>query len=93
MARSLPKKSWSDLNTGQQACVIAASALQVGLLAAALWDLAHRSAEEVRGSRKMWAGLCFIDFFGPIAYFTIGRKGCCMSDEPVETEMAGDAVI
>ena len=46
----------------------------MGLLAAALWDLAHRKPEEVRGDRRMWAGLVFINWIGPIAYFAIGRR-------------------
>jgi hypothetical protein len=77
MAKRLPKKRWSDLSPCQQVAVIIGSLLQVGLLAAALWDLSHRKAEELRGDRRMWFALCFIDFAGPIAYFTIGRKEGC----------------
>jgi len=70
----MTKKKWSDLSDSQKAGVIIAGALQLGLLAAALWDLAHRTADEVRGDRRMWAGLVFINWIGPLAYFTIGRK-------------------
>jgi hypothetical protein len=48
--------------------------LQLALLVAALWDLAHRKPEEVRGDRRMWAGIAFINWIGPIAYFCIGRR-------------------
>jgi hypothetical protein len=82
----MTKKRWSDLSGGEQAAIVVLGAAQIGLLAAALWDLAHRSADEVRGSRGMWAGLVFINWIGPLAYFTIGRKGfldrlssCCAS--------------
>jgi hypothetical protein len=70
------KRRWADLSSSQKVALIAAATLQVGLLVAALWDLAHRSADEVRGDRRMWAGLVFINWIGPLTYFTIGRKGC-----------------
>lgn len=81
------KRRWADLSSSQKVALVAVAALQVGLLVAALWDLAHRSADEVRGDRRMWAGLVFINWIGPLAYFTIGRKGglrnalmrCCAS--------------
>jgi bacteriorhodopsin len=75
----MAKKRWSDLSYGQKVAVVILGTVQVGLLVAALWDLAHRSADEVRGDRRMWAGLVFINWFGPLAYFTIGRRcgPCC----------------
>ena len=73
----MKKKSWNEFTGCQRAAIVALALTQFGLLAAALWDVAHRKAEEVRGPRAMWAALSFIDFIGPIAYFTIGRKGCC----------------
>ena len=81
----MAKTRWSDFSGGQKAGIVVMSAVQVGLLAAALWDLAHRSADEVRGDRRIWAGVAFINWIGPIAYFTMGRKGdvhrapCCAS--------------
>ena len=75
----MKKKSWNEFTGCQRATIVALALTQFGLLAAALWDVAHRKAEEVRGPRAMWAALSFIDFIGPIAYFTIGRKGCCCS--------------
>jgi len=71
----MAKTSWSDFSGGQKAGIVVLSTVQLGLLAAALWDLAHRGADEVRGDRRMWAGLVFINFIGPLAYFTMGRKG------------------
>lgn len=73
------KKSWSDLSDGQKVGVIIGAALQFGLLVAALWDLAHRSADEVRGDRRIWAGVVFINWIGPLAYFTIGRRESLLS--------------
>jgi len=81
----MAKKRWEDLSGGQKVGLAVLAAVQVGLLATALWDLAHRAADEVRGDRRMWAGLVFINWIGPLAYFAIGRKGgfscppCCAS--------------
>lgn len=94
------KMRWDDLSAGQKVGLVVLATVQIGLLVAALWDLAHRSAEEVRGDRRMWAGLVFINWVGPIAYFTVGRKGfvaelaklcsCCGSEPelPQEDEVA-----
>lgn len=70
----MAKKRWDDLSDCQKVGIAILATIQVGLLAVALWDLAHRSADEVRGDRRMWAGLVFINWIGPLAYFTIGRK-------------------
>jgi hypothetical protein len=68
------KQSWSDLSGRQQAGVGVAGVVQVGLLIAALTDLWRRPADQVNGSKLLWAPLCFVNFFGPLAYFRFGRK-------------------
>ncbi len=70
----MAKTRWSDFSQGQKAGIVVLSTVQVGLLAAALWDLAHRGADEVRGDRRMWAALVFINWIGPLSYFAMGRK-------------------
>ena len=78
------KKRWSDFSTMQRICVIVMGVLQVGLLAAGLWDLAHRKPEEVRGDKRFWWGLMFVNWIGPIAYFTYGRKSSPFPTKAVE---------
>jgi len=68
-------RSWGDLTSAQRVGVVVASVVQLALLGAALWDLAHRKPDEVRGDRRMWAGIAFINWIGPVAYFCIGRRG------------------
>jgi hypothetical protein len=70
----MQKTSWGELSRKQQTTIIILSVFQVGLLVLTLWDLAHRRPEEVRGSRKMWVGIAFIDWIGPMAYFCYGRR-------------------
>lgn len=69
------RKEWNALPRRQKAALIAAATVQVSLLAGALYDLYHRPARRIRGPKKLWAGLVFINFIGPLAYFLVGRKG------------------
>ncbi|MBM3696569.1 MAG: PLDc_N domain-containing protein [Actinobacteria bacterium] len=68
------KKKWRDMSRGQRAATIVGSIVQVTLLAAALWDIAHRPESGIKGSKKLWTAAAFVNFAGPIAYFLFGRK-------------------
>ena len=37
----------------------------------------HRPADEIKGDRRLWTAVSFVNFVGPIAYFLFGRKRCC----------------
>lgn len=68
------KKKWSDLSRGQQVATVLSSIVQIALMAAALWDIRHRPAEQLKGSKAAWTAAAFVNFVGPIAYFLFGRK-------------------
>ena len=68
------KKRWQDLSTLEKVLIVIAAIIQFCLLGAALWDLRQRSAQELNGSKEMWAVLSFVNFFGPILYFLFGIK-------------------
>ena len=68
------KRSWGDLSRNERAGVAGAGVVQIGLLAAALVDIARLPAEEIKGPKAAWAAASFINFAGPIAYFAFGRK-------------------
>lgn len=70
----MTKKKWSDLTSGQQRAVYVAGTAEVALTAAALWDLAHRPTDKVRGPKAAWVIASFVQPFGPIAYFAKGRR-------------------
>jgi hypothetical protein len=88
----MQKRRWADMSAAQRIGIIIGATIQFGLLAAGLWDLAHRSADEVRGDRRFWAGFMFVNWIGPIAYFAYGRKQCIMrscwrsAEEPAAAE-------
>jgi hypothetical protein len=62
------------MSTQARAAIAALASLQISLFAAAQWDLLRRSPEEVRGSKWLWRALAFVNTFGPIAYFSMGRR-------------------
>jgi len=68
------KKRWSDMSPGQRAATIVGAIIQVSLLTAALWDISHRPATGIKGSKRAWTAASFVNFVGPIAYFVFGRK-------------------
>jgi hypothetical protein len=68
------RKKWQDLTLAQQVAITVAGTVQFLLLAAALWDIRHRAADEVNGSKQVWTAVAFVNFIGPIAYFVFGRK-------------------
>ena len=74
MMPSQQKKKWEDLSASQRAAVVLLGALQISLLAAALFDIRKRSADEITGSKRLWTVVVFINYIGPLAYFLFGRK-------------------
>jgi hypothetical protein len=68
------KRRWSELSHRQQTAIFAAAVGQVTLLVAALVDLRRRPARKVRGDKRIWTALSFVNYVGPIAYFAVGRK-------------------
>jgi hypothetical protein len=70
----MQRKRWSDLSTQQRVMIIIGGVIQVALLGATLLDLRRRPAEQIRGPKKLWAGLAFVNYIGPISYFLFGRK-------------------
>jgi hypothetical protein len=70
----MTRKRWSELSGRQQAAIVAAAVVQEALAAVTLWDLRRRPSTEVRGSKKLWVAAAFVNFIGPLTYFTVGRR-------------------
>ena len=71
----MDKKRWADFSALSKLGITVLCILQVSLLIFALWDIAHRPPEKIRGNKQMWTALAFINWIGPIVYFVYGRKG------------------
>ena len=68
------KRSFSDLSPAQRAAIGAAGVVQVSLMVGALVDIRRRPARKIRGDKRLWVAASFVNYAGPIAYFTYGRK-------------------
>jgi len=70
----MAKKKWSKLSTLKRRGVLLSGAVQFALLVAALADIWRRPKEEIRGDKRLWTAVSFVNFVGPIAYFVFGRR-------------------
>lgn len=68
------KRSWGELSSLQKALLMVAGVVELVLLVAALVDLRRRPAEQIRGSKRVWTLVAFVNYVGPITYFIVGRK-------------------
>ena len=62
--------------------------INLALMVWMIWDLRHRTDEELNGKRKLWLLAAFVPPFGPIAYFIYLRRRKAqmaeMAEIPVE---------
>lgn len=67
---------WGEMSTARKAAMVAQGTAQIALLGAALVDIHRRPAEAIKGSKKVWTGVAFMNFLGigPLAYFALGRE-------------------
>ena len=73
---SRKKISWSELSPRARTTIVATAAVDAGLRAWALADLAGRDDAAVRGPKKLWGlGLGVVNSAGvlPAAYLLFGR--------------------
>jgi phospholipase D-like protein len=70
----MTRKGWNELSRRQQAAIVAVAVVQEALAAATLWDLRRRPSAQIRGRKKLWVAAAFVNFVGPLVYFTVGRR-------------------
>jgi hypothetical protein len=70
------KRGWNDISPRNRRILIAAAAVEAALKAVALLDMKRRPANQIRGSKKVWAPAMIVNSFGviPIAYFVVGVR-------------------
>jgi bacteriorhodopsin len=68
------KKKWSERSRCSRTLIVAAGVVEAVLLVATLIDIKRRPADQIKGSKRMWTALAFVNIVGPIAYFTFGRR-------------------
>ena len=70
----MANKKWSEMSPAQKRVVCVAGAVEVVLTTVAMRDLAKRPADQVRGPKPAWGLALFVQPFGPLAYFALGRR-------------------
>ena len=68
------RKKWSELGSRNRRLIAVLGVVEVVLLAAALFDIKRRPAEQIKGPKWMWSALAFVNIVGPLAYFVLGRR-------------------
>lgn len=74
MRRPSRTRRFRDLPRAQQTLIIVAGVATTAWQLVMLWDLWHRDADEIRGSKRRWVAASFVRPFGQIAYFLAGRR-------------------
>jgi hypothetical protein len=67
-------KTWTERTSPHRGWLITAALVQLLLLAAALRDLHRRPTDQIRGPKRRWVAVAFVNFIGPLTYFAIGRR-------------------
>ena len=69
-------KRWSDLSERNRRIIAVVAAVEAALKVLMLADLKRRPADQVKGSKKVWALSTIVNSAGiiPLAYFVFGRK-------------------
>jgi len=70
----MANKRWKDLGPGQRKLIVALASVELSLSAVAAADLVRRSPEQVRGGRRLWWSLIFVQPFGPLLYLFWARR-------------------
>ena len=73
-SRGKQKRGWKDMEPEQRKTASVLGLVQVALAISAWVDLIRRPADHVNGRKGVWAAVIAINFIGPIAYFTKGRR-------------------
>lgn len=73
----MARKRWNDLSPNAKVAVIAVAAVDAGLRAWALRDLAGRDASRINGPKWLWGsalGVLSTSGVVPVVYLVAGRK-------------------
>ncbi|MGV9868397.1 hypothetical protein [Rhodococcus koreensis] len=71
------RRRWSELSDRSRRLIIAGAAFEGVLKVMALADIKHRPANQIRGSKSVWAtAVVLVNSAGavPLAYFLFGRS-------------------
>ncbi|GAF46870.1 hypothetical protein [Rhodococcus wratislaviensis] len=70
-------RRWADLSDRERRWILVSSIVEGVLKIAALVDIKRRPAEQIRGSKRVWAtAVVLVNSVGvvPLTYFVLGRR-------------------
>ncbi len=67
-------KRWKDMGPVQRRLIAGLASVELALTATAAVDLARRSPDRVRGGRRLWWLLIFVQPLGPLTYLLWARR-------------------
>jgi hypothetical protein len=67
-------KKWGELSGRSRKLITVTGVIEVVLLVATLVDIKRRPEDQIKGSKRLWTALAFVNIIGPIAYFAFGRR-------------------
>ncbi|OZD56025.1 PLD nuclease N-terminal domain-containing protein [Rhodococcus sp. 06-1460-1B] len=73
-ARCAEAEAEEGISERRRRGIVVLGTVQLAMALAAWLDLALRSSRQVSGSKRLWAAVICVNFFGPIAYFFFGRR-------------------
>ena len=82
------KRKWSERSRRSRTLIVAAGVVEVVLPVATLIDVKRRPADRIKGPKRMWTALAFINILGQIAYFAFGRRQRSAGVESADMERA-----
>ena len=68
------KKKWSERSPRSRRLITITGVIDLALRVATRVDLRRRPAEQIKGSKRLWTALAFVNIIGPLAYFAFGRR-------------------
>ncbi|WP_240658587.1 PLDc N-terminal domain-containing protein [Microbacterium sp. CPCC 204701] len=67
-------KAKTELSPAARTGLGLAGLVQVAFAFLAFWDLAHRDARDLRGSKPLWIPVILVNWIGPASYFLFGIR-------------------
>jgi hypothetical protein len=68
------RKSWREMSPVQRGANIVLMIVEFVFTGWALWDIKHRSPDQIKGNKRTWMMASLIQPFGPLIYLVFGRK-------------------
>jgi hypothetical protein len=67
-------RPWAEMTRKERKLVLVIGSAQVICISAALLDLRRRPVAKMRGSKRLWTPIVFVNFIGPLAYYLFGIR-------------------